>query len=360
MINKIYWCIHPYCWSMYNQVSNGRDPKLWNAILAWELRIHELHINSISNMKPDEALIIYPIGNSDPMRKLIEHAQKTLGQRCVLVSWQCASIEFLANVSDPIRQFLDDKELPGKREFIHDMLTDFGRRKAPKDLAGELEAEIGETCEAIGYDWSYQALKVIYYSRVLALELEEKFREQGLVYAAQSVECVAFGEGFEQCAMTWKAMLPHYMGLANPIGNDFELSVSGAPFLVTAKFKERIALNGDVRLFLWEGENGQPIALFCRAKARLKDPQLFAHIPLKGFNLEVRGVAPDTKYWPVKHPFQSAIRIWRGRLMVPVMAALRRNNADEPYYLLASGISFEDFRRQLVNAEINPAPDHSQ
>ena len=93
-------------------------------------------------------------------------------------------------------------------------------------------------------------------------------------------------------------MLPHYMGLANPIENEFELSVSGAPFLVTAKFKERIALNGDVRLFLWEGENGQPIALFYQAKARLKDPQLFAHIPLKVFDLEVRGVAPDTIYWP--------------------------------------------------------------
>ena len=178
MMDKIYWCIHPYCWSMYNGVPNGRDPKLWHAILAWELRVHELHLDFVANMKPDEALIIYPIGDSAPMRKLIEQAQSTLGRRCVLVGWQCASVEFLATVSDPIRRFLDDKELPGKQEFIHDMLTDFGRRKMPQGLAEELEAEIREACEIIGYDWSYQALKVIYYSRALALEIEEDFPNQ--------------------------------------------------------------------------------------------------------------------------------------------------------------------------------------
>jgi len=337
---------------MYNGVPNGRDPKLWNAILAWELRVHELHINFVSNMKPDEALIIYPIGDSEPMRKLIEHAQNTLGRRCVLVSWQCASVEFLANVSNPIRQFLDDKELPGKQEFIHDMLTDFGRHKMPEGLAEELEAEIRDACEIIGYDWSHQALKVIYYSRVLALEIEEQFRERGLVYNIQTARCTAFGEGFEQCAMTWKAMLSHYMGLAKPIENDFELSVSGAPFLVTAKLRERISLSGDVRLFLWEGEDGRSIALFCRTKARLKDPQLFLHMPLKGLDLQVRGVAPDAKYWPAKSSSQSAVRIYNGHLAVPVMAALRRNEADEPHYLLASNISFEDFRSRVINSEI--------
>jgi len=324
---------------MYDSIPNGREPELWNAILAWELRVHQLHLNFVSKMKQDEALIIYPIGNSFPMRKLIEHAQNTLGQRCVLISWQCASVEFLANVPDPIRRFLGDGELPGKRDFIHDMLTDFGHREESKILAEEMESEIRETCEIIGYDWSYQTLKVIYYSRVLALEIEEKFRQRGLVYKPQGVECVAFGEGFEQCAMTWKAMLPHYLGLTNAIENDFELSVSGASFLVTARFKERIALSNDVRLFLWEGEDGQSIALFCRAKAHLKKPQLFAHVPLAAMKLEVRGVAPDTKY---------CSKSWRGHLMVPIMSALRRNASDAPHYLLARDISFEDFRSRLV------------
>ncbi|MBM3239194.1 hypothetical protein FJZ31_23110 [Candidatus Poribacteria bacterium] len=359
MINKIFWCIHPYCWSMYSDIPNGCDPKLWNAILAWELRVHDLHLNFVSNMKPDEALILYPIGNSEPMRKLIEHSQKTRRKRFVLVDWQCASMEFLANVSDPIHRFLDEEELPGKHQFIHNMLTDFGRRKVSEGLAEEIEAEIKEACGTIGYDWSYQALKVIYYNRVLALEFEKKFRDQCLVYAPQQVKCVAFGEGFEQCAMTWKAMLPYYMGLTNPIENDFELSVSGAPFLTSARFKELIILSNDVRLFLWEGEDSQFIALFCRAKACLKDSQLFAHIPLEGMHLAVRGVSPDeTQHWPVKHPFQSVLKSWRGHLLVPIMSALRRNKADEPHYLLASGISLEDFRRQLVNAEINRAPEN--
>jgi len=336
---------------MYSEVPNGREPKLWNAILAWELRVHGLHINFVSNMKPDEVLIIYPIGNSEPMRKLIEHAQNTLGRRCVLVDWQCASVEFLANASDPIRRFLDDKELPGKREFIHNMLTDFGRRKAPEGLAEELEAEIREACENIGYDWSYQALKVIYYNRVLALDIEEKFRERGLVYDQQSVECMAFGEGLEQCAMTWKSMLPRYMGLANPIENDPSMSVSGAAYLVNAKFKERVLLADDVRLLLWEGEDGRPIALFYRTAARLKDRQLYAHVPLKGLNLEVWVM--NDKFWSA----EAHAALPTGHLYVPVYTATRTGEVNSYFYLIASGVSFEDFRDRLVNAEISSAPN---
>lgn len=350
MINKIFWCIHPYCWSMYSDVPNGRDPELWNAILAWELRVHDLHLDFVSKMKPDEALIIYPIGASEPMCKLIEYSQQTLEERFILVDWQCASVEFLANVSDPIRRFLSDEKLPGKQEFIHNMLTDFGHRKLPVGLAEELETEIREACETIGYDWDYQALKVIYYNRVLALDIEEKFHQRGLVYNPQTVACLAFGEGLEQCAMTWKSMLPHYMGLANPIENDPKLSVSGAAYLINARFRERVAFDDDVRLLLWDGENEQTIALFYRTATRLKHPQLYAHIPLEGLNLEVWVM--NEKFWAA----EAHAVLPGGHLYVPVYTAIRTSEVNSYFYLIASGVSFEDFRYRLVNAEIRPVP----
>ena len=357
VINRIYWCIHPYCCSMYDEVPEGRDPELFRAFLQWELKVHDLQMAFVSDMRPDEALIVYPIGESEPMRRLTEHAERTLGRRFVLVTWQCAGVEFLRDVADPIRRFLEDEELPGRQEFLHDMLTDHGRREEPAGIADEVEAEVREGCAHTGYGWDFGALKVPYGNRVMALDIAEKFRTQRLVYNPESVECLAFGEGFEQCAMTWKAMLPHYLGLAKPIENDFGLSASGAPLLIKAKFRERVALSEDVRLFLWEGEGGRPVAFYCRAAARMRDPQLFAYVPLQGFDFEVRDVA-NKKYWPADDPSPAVLKRSAGRLGLPVMAGLRRGPADRGHYMIAEGISFEEFRSRLVNAEITPDADH--
>ncbi len=346
-INRIYWCIHPYCWSMYSGVPEGHDPDLWNAILSWEQRVHKLHMEFVSKMKPDEALIIYPIGSSKPMTELIAHAQKTLGRRCIISCTRyCANPDFLNDVPDPICAFLEDKDLPGREEWVHDTLTDKGTWETPEGLAEEMEAEIREACKTIGYDWSIGALKVIYYNRVLALDIEEKFRNNGLVYDPQRVRGMAFGEGLEQCAMTWKCMLPHYMGLAHPIENDPSLSVSGAAYLVNAKFKDRIMFPNAVRLLLWEGEDGRPIGLFYRAAVQLKDPQLYAHVPIEGLNLEVWVM--NDKFWSA----QANAAMPPGDLHVPVFTA-DRTGRNAYYYLIGNDISYEDFRDRLSGVEIN-------
>ena len=54
----------------------------------------------------------------------------------------------------------------------------------------------------------------------------------------ETVRCTAVGEGFEQCAMIWKGMLPEYLGLATPIENDATLSVTGQLEVVFGKFQE--------------------------------------------------------------------------------------------------------------------------
>ncbi|MCK4323130.1 MAG: hypothetical protein KAW89_01270 [Armatimonadetes bacterium] len=350
-INKIYWCIHPYCWSMYSGIPEGSDPELWNATLARELRAHELHMDLVSNMKADEALIIYPIGSSEPMTNLITHAEKTLGRRCVIMTRQTVNPDFLEDVPDPIRAFLEDDELEGKKEFVQAMLTDKGRCQAPEGLAEELEAEIREACEVIGYGWSYWALEVIYGNRVMAIDIEEQFRKQGLVYDPKTVEGMTFGEGFVGCSMTWKSMLPHYMGLAKAIENDPKLSVIGVPYMDNAEFKERIVFADDVRLLLWEGEDGRPIALFYRAADRLKNPQLYAHVPLAGLSLELwRG---KEKRWSA----QAETKLPAGHLYVPVYTATRTGGANTYFYLIASEISLQDFRNRLADVEISTKAD---
>ncbi len=362
-LSRINWIIHPYCWNMYDRMPGGNEPggckpELWHACRDRELEIHELHMEFVSSLKPDEALIIYPIGESAPMLRLIQHAKSTLGTRCFVEKRRVGGVQFMEGVEDPIRRFLDDEDLPGRREFIHGALTDLGTREAPAGLAEEVEEEIREACRHIGYDWNYQALKVIYYNRMLAYDIEGTFRGPqgrgpGLTYDPATVDCMACGEGFEQCAVTWKAMLPHYMGLGKPIENDFRLSMSGAPYLLRAELRERVHLGGDLRLFLWDGVDGERIALFCRASARLRDPQLLACVPIEGLDIEIRNVSNDL-LWPAEEPSQAPLKAEDGSLRVPVLMGTRRGGGP-PYdchYVIARDTTPEGFRSLLVDAEV--------
>src|SRR5260370_42217738 len=90
-----------------------------------------------------------------------------------------------------------------------------------------------------GDAWSARALKIILHSRLRARIIEDEPRKRALHFDPKTVEAVAFGEDFEECAMEWKRMVSDYLNLTKPIENDSELSVSGMPLLGSATFKER-------------------------------------------------------------------------------------------------------------------------
>jgi hypothetical protein len=350
-IERINYLIHPYCWSAHSGVPADRDPELWNASLAREMRNHRDQMQFISRLGPAEALVIYPIGDSAPMAAAMEHARGLLGPRCHVITWRVANpAPLVAGVSDPIRRWLDTEDpLPGKEQYVRDNFSDFGARPTRQDVAQEVEEEIRQACSVIGYDWSPAALKVIYYNRVVALEIEEAFRRQGLTYDPQAVTGLAFGEGFAACAMTWKCMIPCYLGLAHPIENDFGLSTEGLDFLNEARLRERLDLGGDLRLFLIEGPERLPVALFARAQARLADPYLYARIPV--------GVMPALQIkgsWPQASDTPYPLHQEDGHLLVPVHTGLRRGL--EGRYLLAPGMDLDGFAAVVARVEIVPGP----
>lgn len=331
-IDKIYFLIHPVCFET-SYVANGRqvpfgsNEPVFLACLEWERRVISKQKAFLANMKRNEALIILPIGNTKPMRDLEAYAKRILGRRCVIIR----------------------REPPGETQ-------DYPVKKyLPEEIYAELAEEILETCYQRGYEWSAQTLKVLFTSRATAVDIQNEFQARGLTYDPQNVESEAFGEGFEQCAMTWKAMLSHYLGFAKPIENNFELSVTGFPFLINAKFKERIPFNYDIRLFLWEGSNGCPIALFTRSRCRLKDPQFFAHILIDSFPIEV-WTLPFTKVWPSPESVQS-VQMEGEHLKIAVYNAIRKHPADSPLYIIGRYLPFEEFRKRLVNVKfIVPHP----
>lgn len=364
---------------MFDEIPADRDPDLWKSCLDWEMRTHQFHLKLIDQMEPSDAIIICLIGTSAPMRKIIAYALDKLELRCCIQDRGTGGVQFLDRIENPVYRFVHDQQLPGKREFLHNTLTDFGKHILTpeiRDLQEGIEQEIGEICENKGYSWSYQALKVIYYSRMIAYDIEQYFRTHELKYDPQTVVCSAFGEGFEQCAMTWKALLPSYLGLQHPIENDYHFSVSGAPFLQTAVFSERIHIDRDIRLFLWtntfvkhsiHGKQSKKtdisIGLFSRAAAKLGDPQRCIRLDTErftktGVSLEIRDVN-DTLYW-YSEMRETIFEISENEITVPVYAATRIGGTppDDVYYIIGEHINYDTFRDFLMRAAANVNPTH--
>lgn len=320
-VSKIYFLFHPVCWAC--AVAEGRLPSGWQKYLETEKRVRQRQDELIASMKADELLILFPIYSTmEPMRRLEQYAQQTLGERLIVIQTEAPG--------------------PGGSGWM-DCL--------PDEIQREVAQEIIEACMESGYDWSARALKVAYTQRAYALEIRRRLQERGLAFDPETVQCEAFGESFEGCAMTWKSMLTHYLGLAKPIENNFELSVADAPGLFGARFRERLALGGDVRLFLWEGADGRPIGLYARASAQLRDRQLLAHIRLGEMRIGARDAA-HRQWWPPAEGAASPVTLEGDVLQVPVYAATRKTALDSPYYLIGENVSLDDFHERLAWAAV--------
>ena len=347
-ITRIHFLIHPCCWAM----SDAPDPDYlktygvlaseWYAARNLERKVNRRQKELIESLGPDEAMVVYPIGRSEPMRELIAAGRRQLDSRCiVLESLVCSAPAQLLDMQEPIRHFLDDEEMEGRQAFWD---------VVPESLRPEIEQEIRDACEAIGYDWSPHALKVVQGNRLYAREIAAAFEERELVIDRESVTAEAFGEGFEQCAMTWKLMIPGYLGWRQPIRNVYDLSVSGFRTLFDAHFRERIDLDGGISLFLWEKWHGLPLALFQRAAERLADARLYASLPVDGGAFEVW--SDRQPIWPAA---DTPLCAEDGLLRVPVKSGSRKYDLDN-CYILGAGYPYDGFREMLLGAEIAPAP----
>ena len=359
-ISKVSFLIHPVCWDLA-LAEGGRmrpdflyqsftyrggawyDKQEFYEILEWERRVNQKQKEYIRAMGPDEALIIYPIGNRPAMQALEKEGLEKLGRRCLIIRSESPS----ANHKVDYRQLLPDAV---KIELLDDLL------------------------EAVRHNsdtWNAQALEVIFYNRMIALEIEREFKKRRLQVDPQRVEALAFGEGFEQCATTWKAMVGTYLGWSRPIEIDYNLSVSGMPLLRGARFKERVAVGEEVRMFLWELEDGRPMAWFARTRGSLAQAQLFVSLPfdLKAFKLfdEIGAqLWPDpvretqhlggVHWWWMGPANDSPLRMdFKGPMKVPVSVGLRQLPTDRNIFIVSGGIPFDEFRQALLQSPIGPA-----
>lgn len=324
-IERVHFLIHPVCWA--EGCPNGRvaghilreDEFLANLVL--ERRIRAKQNELIETMDDRDVLILYPIGQGTEMQELERFAKTRLGDRCLIL-----------------------RRAPPQR-------SDY-ERYLPREILADLSLEVMRAYVEFGYAWLPKAIKVLYVNRAYALDIEEELRQRGLVIDPATVVADAFGEGFEACAMTWKGMLAHYLGWAHPIENRYELSVSGAPFLVHADFRERVALRDDIRLFLWTSSHGRQIGFYARAGFRMHDHQRFARLPTNDLPVEIWTGGAERR-WPVRGAEALSVKPEVGSIAVAVYEGGCKLPTDEALYLISEpDVPYDQFAALLKNADI--------
>ncbi len=311
MIDRLIFLIHPLCYAGCEDEGRCPMPEAsFRAYLECERTIQPKWNEALSKLASNEALVLLPIGWSKSQRALEERAQDVLGARCVVVrATASASGEFLPGMDDAFRTGVSD-----------DLMAAFQTR---------------------GYEWPAQDMKVVLFSRAYAREIEAAFRERGLAFDPETVRTEAWGESFEGCVTKWSNGIGTYLHLSNPIEKNFELTVPDAPFILRSRFVECVSLANDVRLFLFEGSDLQPIGLFLKASHRVWDRPLFAHLPADQQVFEVK-----KKMGGTIQPVEEA----EGIVKVPVYGG---SYSDEPTYILGKEGAFSAFRERLVAVTIS-------
>jgi len=343
-IEKIHFLIHPLLYRAPYRAREGDDPQAgtrYQRYVDYEKKVSQRWFDAIANMGPTEALVV---GAGSCPKDLQDHVEKHLGPRGLVI------VEDLINHPEQWNQ-----------------------------LSPEAKAGLGQDFMAMywryGFAWTSDPLGQSVIARGWAERVKQMFKERNLTFDPKTVKAEGWGESFEGCVANYGRYLSTYLSLTNPIEDDFGMTVPDAPFLLTAKFVERVPLERGVRLYLWKAEDGLLIGFFQKSQAAIGEPSLFAQFPLAGLKLEVRS-RMDRPMWPENLPAQkgsaadamdrllkkkqmpswelkrqkeaSTIVELNGQLKVPIPSTL----IFDASYIFARDTTLADFRAALVNAKL--------
>lgn len=326
-IEKVYFLIHPL---IYEPLAN--DPVTaarFKAYIEYEKIISPRWFHAIAGMRNNEALVVGAPGC--PMY-LENFVKEHLGSRGLIIR------DDLATRPDVWKELS-----PAAKEGLgHDLLAMFWK---------------------YGFAWTSDPLGQPVIARGWAERVKNTFRDRGLTFDPNTVQAEGWGESFEGCVANYGRYLGTYLGLSKPIEDNFEMTVPDAPFLLKARFLERFALNHNVRLYLWEGHDGSPIASFLQVQSTIGEPSLFAELPLGSMKLQVKSktnrplwpkaeghaqVKPGTPPWEVdRQEKDSTIMEVGGKLKIPIPSP-----STDSAYIFSDGVPLAEFRAALLNSAI--------
>lgn len=348
VIKKIYFMIHPFCYRVprpagYPDTPEGRGR--WDQYVAYEKETSQRWFQKIAAMGPKDALVVCAARVGCP-KDLREFAEAHLGPRAVVIE------DYLDAPGSDLREQLSPK---AKMELGEELLAMFWR---------------------YGSGWTAQSSYLTVVARGWTARCQQIFQQRGLTFDPKTVRAEGWGESFEGCVANYCRYLGTYFELANSVEDDFGMTVPDAPFLLTAKFLERVPLAHDVRLYLWAAADGQLVALFQNAKATVGAPALYAQFPLRGLNIEIRNKR-NSQLWPGNIPPANGsvaealnrkgktFSTWDQRRRENESACVEHDGAlkvpipileTDLSYIIAHGTTLTDLRAVLANARIVEEP----
>jgi len=312
-VERFVFLIHPLVWE-----SNAVNPAFaaqYQEYLDYEGAMKKRWWRGIEEMvgRPHDALVV---GSSAPPPELEEFAVSRLGDRALLMT----------------------DAFVVKNGFAGDRLSG--------------EGKIGLGCDVLamfrkyGFSWKSDELGHPVVCRMWVDRIKALLAERGVEFDPDTVESQAWGESFEGCASNYARYLGPYLRLRRPVEVVFEMTVPDFRVLFRAKYLGSVPLDRNVRLYLWDGEDGRQIARFNREVANVGDPTLYARFPTDTMQIEVRNYAQ--LLWPVN----DSVASWAdGVLKVPVWGGAAFPSVGGNHFIFARGVGPERFREAMSSAE---------
>lgn len=299
--------------------SNAHRPDFaaqYQEYLDYERTIKDRWWQGIEEMagRPHDALVI---GSSAPPPKLEGHAVSRLGDRALLMT----------------------DAFTAEDGFSDDRLSDEGKTGLGRDVLAMFRK--------YGFSWKSDELGHPVVCRMWTDRIRALLRAREMEFDPLTVEAAAWGESFEGCASNYARYLGTYLGLRHPVEVIFEMTVPDFRVLFRARYFGSVPLERNVRLYLWEGEDGRQIARFNKEVANVGDSALYACFPTGTMQVEVRNYAQ--LLWPVK---DSEATWSEGCLTVPIWGGRTVPSVGGNYFILARGATPGAFRDTMRNAEL--------
>lgn len=256
-VERIFLLIHPLTY--VDHESEYIDKEFFRLALERENTVCARWYQAIGGMQDGDLLALLPSRpETASMRRLQEFAVGKLGKRCIILNqshtdWVHA--EFWQNRADEFYQFLG-------RELRDTLLGRRGSASAD-DLTTAIQA----------------------YSYVEEMKREAAARQ--LDINVDTVRTESWGESFEGCVAKYSQMMSKYLGLREPVEENYEMTVPDAPPLLAGRLMEKVALDGGVRLYLFAGGDSTPIAAFFETARRPCDKVRIVDVPVDPARVEV-------------------------------------------------------------------------
>lgn len=111
-------------------------------------------------------------------------------------------------------------------------------------------------------------------------------KEQGLVYDLETVVTESWGESFDGCVAKYCSIFTTDLGLGKPMEQNFSMCVPDAAWALKVKFIEKVTLPSKIRFYVFQTEDGRPMAIFFEPYRRQGEPARFVDIALEPTKFE--------------------------------------------------------------------------